>query len=111
VKDIVSEVMRIYMDGLLIAETTGVELPINNIAQFAIGASPTQAQYMIGKVDDFMLYNYALSWGQVLTLYGQTTPLDVPLDTEADIIDDGIIDEYDLAEVCADWLNTQLFPI
>ncbi len=110
VKDIDSNLLRIYVNGNLVAETAGASSSFEEIVTFTLGASLSGAQRMIGKIDDFRLYQYPLTWGQVLTLYGATEPLYVPVDSETDIVDDDIVNTDDLAQFGLDWLDDGMFP-
>ncbi|AQQ70866.1 hypothetical protein SMSP2_01228 [Limihaloglobus sulfuriphilus] len=108
-KDITTGAMRIFMNGDLIAENYTAET-MPQISQFMIGASPSFVQRMKGKVDEFRIYDYALSWEEVLTLYGETEPKEVALDSAADLLEDNTVDSQDLQLLTADWLSEILFP-
>jgi hypothetical protein len=109
IKDTSTGAMQIYMNGDLIAENFDAET-MPQISQFTIGASPSLVQRMKGLVDEFQIYDYALSWGEVLTLCGQTEPKQVPLNSAADLVEDDIIDSLDVEAFSAGWLAETLFP-
>ena len=120
---------KIYHDGLLVAENTGPFSFIqgNSIENFVIGrrlnldSSPPQNNYAgnyfydykvyKGRLDDFRIYNYALSQAQVISLAG-LSHLYQPLRSQADLYKDdaAIVNFRDFAKFAEMWLQTQLFP-
>ena len=121
VKDFAGGYTRIYRDGVLIAEGDSVadESPgIDGIESFAsigawrwsdgAGAGGTGG-YCDGLLDDFRVYDYALSDAEVLSLAVQggtaTSPLSQDVISPADIVVDNIVDISDLAALVAYWLQ------
>ncbi|MCF7972778.1 MAG: discoidin domain-containing protein [Phycisphaerae bacterium] len=68
----------IYMDGILYGSTTPAEDPITGVDRFFIGAGDAVASPYMGLIDDFMIYNRALSAEEILWMAGVTTPIDKP---------------------------------
>ena len=68
------------------------------------------------QIDDFRLYDYGLSHGQVLTAVGITTPIYMPVTSPANLVDgEGMnnlkVNFRDYAELLKAWLDTQEWPI
>lgn len=114
VRDATAGYVRVYHNGLLIAQDEGVLSPIGGSS-----AGPTEiggwGQYghYIGRLDEFKVYDYALSQAQVLhlaagggQLYQPLTPVVSPIDPYVD----GVLNIIDLAIVAGDWLDEQLWP-
>jgi hypothetical protein len=119
VKSASAHYMRVYQDGVVVAESTNVPGDKLDAADvntfFSIGAwawSGGSGGFCDGMLDDFRIYDYALSPGQVLSLAlkggdGSTTQL---LLTPADIVPDGIVDFEDYAVMADKWHQQVLFP-
>ena len=117
VKDANVGLMRIYVDGVLVAQRTGASRPISGpdgsdvrIGARADGASNT----FHGKLDELRIYGRALSQAEVVYLAaGQTgevvQPL-VPMLAPADPFADGGIDFRDLAVLGDNWLDQGHWP-
>jgi len=70
VKDAEAGVMKIYHNGSLAAEKEGTFGSLTGIRDtaFVIGSLIRDAGDYIGKMDDFKVYNYALSPGEIVSL-------------------------------------------
>ena len=84
---------------------------------FNIGAwrwSGGAGGWVDGLIDDFRLYDYALSHEEVLSLAVEggtaTSPLAQLLITPANVIKDSRIDLEDFAEVASKWLGEVVYP-
>jgi len=108
VKDWASGEFKIYRDGQLVARrnTASVGLPV--IGQFFLGRSPTGVTKYYGWIDDFKLYNYALSDAEALYLAGKTSPTTVNLVSQADLDGNGVVNASDLVRFVQDWLKDPL---
>jgi hypothetical protein len=61
--------LRLYVDGTLVAETTGALVNVSNTVGLDIGSlSAGSPQFFNGKIDDVRLYNHALNAGEVIAL-------------------------------------------
>jgi len=74
VKNAAEGFMRLYRNGILVAETQGDYLPITNIGQFLIGnfnyviPAVTMGHEYHGKIDEFSIYSYALTQAEIVSL-------------------------------------------
>ncbi len=113
--------MRIYQDGKIVAENTnaiGDKLDAADVNTFfTIGAwswSGGSGGYYDGMMDDFRVYNYALSPGEVLSLAvaggTATSPMTQPLLTPANIVPDNVVNFKDYAVMANKWRQDALFP-
>jgi hypothetical protein len=107
--------MKIYHNGLLVSKNTNAFQPVNGVqvGTTTIGSSGSYGCYK-GKLDDFCIYDYALSHAEVVYLAaGADSELHQPLQPLLSRIDpyqDGIIDFRDLAVLGYSWLKTKLWP-
>jgi len=103
VKNAASGFMAIYRNGEKVAEKLDAFNPINSIANtiFDIGAAVPHVNDFIGDIDEFKIYNYALSDDEVLYL-AQDGKL--VLDQPANINKDEIINLEDYALLAQSWL-------
>jgi len=118
VKSASGRYMRIYQDGKIVAENTNV--PGDSLAApdyFSIGAwrySVESGGFYDGLMDDFRIYNYALSPSEVLSLAiaggTVTSPMTQPLLTPANIVPDNIVNFKDYAVMADKWRQAALFP-
>ncbi|MCP4452527.1 MAG: LamG domain-containing protein, partial [Planctomycetes bacterium] len=69
---------HVYLDGLLYGSTTATADPIAGIDRFFIGAGDAAVSPYKGLMDEFQVYNRALSAEEVLWNAGVTTPIDKP---------------------------------
>jgi len=67
-----------YMDGVLYGTALPSADPIAGVEQFFIGAGNGGGSPYKGMIDDFKIYNRALSSEEVLSLAGVTSPIDKP---------------------------------
>jgi hypothetical protein len=122
VKSVSGRYQKIYRNGQLIAlndnatapETTKLDTT-NNFA--TIGAwrwSGGYGGYYDGWIDDFRIYNYALSPGEVLYLAVEggtaTSPMTQGLITPADATGDNKVDFLDFAVMAQYWLQDLVWP-
>jgi len=113
VKDAVIGHMRIYRNGELVAAVDGTTEPLNgsNATHFAIGSEwDGEGSAYYGKLDEFQVFDYALTHAEVLHLAGFTTPQLVPINLAADTDDDGDVDLTDLGNIVEIWLTQVLWP-
>jgi len=111
VKDADDGMMRIYFDGLCEAEKTGALAWPSEAggAPFDVGAIISHKNDFIGKMDDFKIYDYALSQAEVVGAATGGGSLFVPAPA-SDIFEDGRVDFADYAVLADDWLTEQLWP-
>lgn len=121
VKSYNAGLMRIYQNGRLVVETfaDGNFSPtLDGVDSFfSIGAwrwSGGAGGYMDGWIDDFRVYDYALSGEEVLSLAAAggtvTSPMFQPLILASDAVSDDQIDLQDLSEVVELWLQEVVYP-
>jgi hypothetical protein len=117
VKDAGDGLMRIYHNGLLVAQNTDAFQPMDGAAagQSTIGArNDGGGGYYQGKLDELRIYNCALSHAEVLYLAaGSDSELHQPLQpvlSPVDPYEDGVISFEDLAVVAEWWLKVLLWP-
>ena len=115
VKDANQGIMKIYHNGLLVSQNTNAFEPVNGAqaGTSTIGARNSYGYYK-GKLDDFRIYDYALSHSQVLYLAAGTgSELHQPLQpvlSHFDPYHDGKINFKDLAVLASAWLQQKLWP-
>jgi hypothetical protein len=108
-KDVRRGRMEIYLNGELYDSRTGTNTPITGIASFTIG-SGWYGRYA-GALDDFRIYDYALSAAEVAHVATRGTGLlPQPPDSSADLNTDGIVNFRDLAILATQWLQNNLWP-
>ncbi|MBI9019309.1 MAG: LamG domain-containing protein [Phycisphaerae bacterium] len=103
--------IRIYINGIIAANNTSqtIDLLETEPAPFYIGvSSDTQSNYWHGKIDDFMIYSYALSHNEIVYLAkgqnDQITQWLIPALSPVDPCNDGKIDIFDFAILAQYWL-------
>ncbi len=69
---------QIYLDGALYGSTMASADPIAGIDRFFIGSGDAGGTPYVGLIDEFQLYDRALSAGEILWLAGGTVPIDKP---------------------------------
>jgi hypothetical protein len=103
---------KLYVNGELAAGAPGTSTPtIDSAAGFAIGGyqreNGSTAQFFQGGIDEFGLYDYAMSVQEVAYFatggQGQTR---IPLDTPANLHADDIINFRDISVFASQWLET-----
>ena len=101
---------KLYMNGELIGSIPGsAATTLDTVAGFTIGGyqrdSYDTAQPFFGKIDEFRLYDAALSNEEVAYLANNGPgTLHFPLDSEANLYPDTIVDFKDYAEFSLEWL-------
>jgi hypothetical protein len=113
VKDAGEGVMRIYHNASLVAEKEGASNTLAGVrnAPFDIGALISHANDFIGRMDDFKVYDYALSQAEIVGAATGGGDLFVPLPAPAaDLYDDGRVDFRDYSILASGWLEAQLWP-
>jgi hypothetical protein len=110
VKDCDSGTMAIYLNGWLAAERDGATLPLYGVTQFTIGYGENLAdgkQYpYAGRLDEFRLYDRALTQEQVWAIAEAGKPVQLA----TDLFEDGAINFMDYAVMAAKWLQEQPWP-
>ncbi len=117
VKDSTVGMMRIYHDGLLVAQNTDAFLAMSGAAtapsKIGAGLDGTSSYYK-GRLDDLRIYDYALSHAEVLYLAkGSGSKLYQPLQPVLSSVDpfaDGKISFRDFAVLADVWLEYQKWP-
>ena len=108
-KDAEAGTMQIYLNGVLYNSLAGAYTPISGITSFEIG-SGWYGGYD-GLIDDFRIYNYALSQPEIVHVATNGTGIfDQLLMTPADLNDDNKIDFADFALFADHWLENQIWP-
>ncbi len=116
VKDAAAEEIRIYLNGVEVLIDEGEDIDFSaGVLEFLIGA-PTwhsdpggENQHFRGRLDDFRVYDVALTQAEIVSLAGKTQ-VTQPLDSDANLVEDNSIDTSDLAKVAEGWLDDQSFP-
>jgi hypothetical protein len=62
----------IYLNGVLWHSATGMIRTMRGVTAFTIGCRPDHSTYYVGMIDDFRLYNRALSQQEIASLAGRT---------------------------------------
>ena len=108
-KDAEAGTMQIYLNGVLYDSLSGAYSPISGITSFEIG-SGWYGGYD-GLIDDFRIYDYALSQPEIVHVATNGTGIfDQLLMTPADLNGDNKIDFADFALFADHWLENQLWP-
>ena len=109
--DAAGDKFKLYVDGKPAGSAPGnSDLTPDSTAGFAIGGyqreDSSTAQFFSGKIDDFRIYNYALSDDEVLYTAnnGQAMVL-IPPDSPANLYEDDVIDFKDFANFASQWLD------
>ena len=101
--------MQIFLNGLPYDSRIGADSPISGITSFEIG-SGWYGGYD-GLIDDFRIYNYALSQAEIAHVATNGTGIfEHPLMIPVDLNDDDQIDFSDFALLADQWLENQLWP-
>jgi len=102
---------KLYIDGELAESDPGnPAATIDSAAGFAIGGfqrdSLTTGQPFCGSIDQFSIYDYALSQEDILYLANNGPVVEsYPLESPANLHDDNIVNLKDFAEFALQWLN------
>lgn len=109
-KDTAAGIQRIYHNGQLVAQSEGATAPIQSVATFIIGnfTGTSYIEYH-GDVDDFMVFDRALTPDEVLYLAGGSSYFQ-PLLSDVDFDTSGDIGLGDLEILVEKWLQQQLWP-
>jgi T5SS/PEP-CTERM-associated repeat protein len=106
-------IQRVYHNGLIVAESTNAFVPLRNYMQsFLIGGfnlSGTTGLPYVGKIDEFRVYDYALSQAEIIQLAGKSS-LYVPVRSTADLNGDDKINLIDFSYLAENWLQEVLWP-
>ncbi len=108
-KDALLGEMKIFLNGRLYGSRSGAHSPISGVNSFEIG-SGWYGGYD-GLIDDFRIYDYALSQAQIAHIATHGTGIfDLPLLIPADLNNDNQIDFSDFAQLAEHWLENRLWP-
>jgi len=101
--------MQIFLNGVLYDNRAGAESPIFGITSFEIGSGWYGG--FDGLIDDFMIYDYALSPEEIAYVATNGTGVfDQQLDLPVDLDADNRVDFKDLAILAEDWLVNNVWP-
>ncbi|MHC4624982.1 MAG: LamG domain-containing protein [Planctomycetota bacterium] len=107
-----AERFRLYVNAELAAAAPGTSTTtIDSTAGFAIGGyqreNGSTDQFFLGGIDEFALYDYALSRGEIahFAAAGQAHIL-IPLESSANLHPDGAINLADYALFAVQWLDS-----
>jgi len=101
--------MQMYLNGALYDERYGTDSPITGVASFEIG-SGWYGRYD-GLIDDFEIYDYALSPAEVAWLASDGTGVvEDAVSSPADLDNSGRVDLHDFALLATQWLEDNLWP-
>jgi len=110
--DAAEDKFKLYVNGELAAGAPGTSTAtIDSTAGFAIGGyqreNTSTAQFFLGKIDEFGLYDYALS-AQELAYFAAVGQghIHIPLETPANLHNDNIINLKDYAVFALQWLDS-----
>jgi hypothetical protein len=104
--DTSARVAKVYVDGLLDGTNTSGGAATPSIGLLNIGAWNDSDRFFDGVMDDFRIYDRALSAAEVAWLAGLTSPFSIP----ADLHMDDKIDFKDFAKLADSWLEEILWP-
>jgi len=113
VKDSGPKALRIYANGRLVAEQTGIgqAMPIGiSNATFRIGAQLTHNNDFVGKMDDLKVYKKALTDAEVVGAASNGESLYVPVRALSNLREDEEVNFMDLALLVEDWLIKKMWP-
>lgn len=101
--------MRIYLNGVLYDSRSGTDAPIEEITSFTIGSG--WYGHYDGLIDDFQIYDYALSEAEVAHLASDGTgQLPCQTSLSADLDDSDRVDLRDFGVLAEQWLDDGLWP-
>ena len=107
--DAASNFQAIYCNGVMVAlendDVSGYAFDLAGLDRFDIGMTPAYH----GKIDDFRIYNRALDAGEIVDLAGLASVVQ-PIESNADVNDDGKVNLIDFAEVSTIWLEKVMWP-
>ncbi|MGD8786092.1 MAG: LamG domain-containing protein [Phycisphaerales bacterium] len=103
-KDVESGTMQVFLNGVFHDSRTDANLPISGVTSFEIG-NGWYGGYD-GLIDDFRIYDYALSEAQVVYAATNGTGIfNIPLISPIDLNNDNQIDFKDFAILADSWLE------
>jgi len=101
------QIARIYHNGQKVAERDGASLGVGGIKSFNIGCgiflNGNKYEYF-GKIDDFRVYNYALSPDEVTYIANDGRML--VFDSKTNLYEDAVINFKDFAVLADLWLQS-----
>ena len=100
-----SGLIRVYHDGKPAASKDNANYPLGGIVNFSIGGNAYTGwtRFSSGKIDDFRIYDYALSRIEIMSLvYQATSGSSEPYTLKSDIVEDGKIDFKDFAALASE---------
>ncbi len=103
-KDVDAGVQRLYLNGQLVAQTDNATAPLSSIGLFTIGCFTSQRHFFDGSIDDFKVYDRALTHEEILFLSDASSPLNQPALSNANLDGLGDVDMDDLLLLVAEWL-------
>lgn len=106
--DAAGDKFKLYVDGELVTSAPGTSTAtIDSAAGFAIGGyqreDSSRAQFFCGKIDEFRLYDYALSQAEIAYVANDGQ---IPPESPANLYHDGTINFKDFAEFALQWRDT-----
>ena len=104
-----TDTVTLYQDGLPVAQTSAVSLTPSSLGATTnnwLGRSEYNDPYYMGRLDDFRIYNKALSASEVASLAGRQSQFSQPYDLNAD----GAVNLKDYAILASAWLTEMLWP-
>lgn len=112
VKDVSQNSLKIYLNGRVVVQDDSTALIATPVKLARIGmATDSWHDDYTGLLDDFRIYDYALTQAEVVGAAANDSNLYVPLKSPANLYDqDQLIDFKDLAEMADAWLLEILWP-
>ena len=121
VKNADEGVQNIYYDGELVGWNREALSSMAGIEGFIIGRAQSDSNDLkyydwrhgwkmyMGRLDDFRIYDYALSQAEILSLAG-LSDFDQPVPSDAELYIDQIINFKDHCILLSSWLDEELWP-
>ncbi len=101
--------MEIYLNGALYDRLTGTDTPITGISSFEIGSG--WYGYYDGRIDDFQIFDYALSPAEIAYVATDGTGVFRPgPSSPADLDASDLVDLRDFSILATEWLHDGLWP-
>ncbi len=110
--DAAEDRFTLYVNAELADAAPGTSTPtIDSTAGFAIGGyqreNGSTAQFFLGRIDEFAIYDYALSPGEIAYFAAAGQPyVHIPLESSANLHPDGAINLADYALFALQWLDS-----
>jgi len=95
--------MSVYRNGWPRASLTNANRVIPDVKSFKLGVDSLDGEF-VGWMDEFKVFDYALTNGQILTLAG-VGQIDIPLDSTGDVSGDQKVNFVDYCYVAKRWLD------